>query len=111
MVSRIRKWWNRNFAKRPPINENWRPGDKAACVAGGEWEPNPYGPRQGEVAIVQSVMPLLLFHGDMPGWGLQFAGYSGYWDATCFRKIVPSSAEFAERIRRCRPIRAKEPVS
>lgn len=72
---------------RPPLNEQWRPGDMAECIRDSMFVAIGRGPRVGARAMVTSVFPG--YHRDgAPGWGLVLIGFPEAWDARGFRKIV-----------------------
>lgn len=100
-------------AQRPPLNEDWRPGDRACCIDG-DWG-LVKGPAKGSIHCVEFVYPGQCNTSGLPGWGLKLAGYDIGFDATAFRKVVPDqqaacSSEFAANIKRLAGWRAPKPV-
>lgn len=88
--------------QRPPINEDWRPGDLAYCL-NGDWSPSG-GPAKGEICRVADVFPGFNSVTNEPGWGLRLEGWKPAYAATSFRKVHPdrqqASSEFSDYIKR-----------
>ena len=107
------------IGKLPRMNEDWRPGDLAVCIAD-DWRVPPGEeclghPRKDDVLMVTRVAPSQSYPRLRRVWGLTFRGYSTRkYDATCFRKVVPDvssdETELSERIKRCRPAKLVEPA-
>lgn len=73
---------------RPPLRVQWRAGDVAECVCDDWNAASLKAPRRGGRFIVIDVQPGR--SGDLQlGWCLQLIGYSGRWDATAFRMVLP----------------------
>jgi len=86
-----------------------QPGDVVVCVDASPsketpvWIENGYGYRLRERATyrVTAIGPDLHGFGFL---GVQLAGYAGGWFPERFRPIRPSSEEFKQQIRACRPL-------
>ena len=79
-------------AVRPPINEDWRVGDFAACITAAPWIGGS-GPALGSVCEVLAVVPGYIRSSGEPAWGLQLKGWDGLYHATNFRKLVRDKEE------------------
>lgn len=66
---------------------SWAAGDKAACVRVQPWRDHfgliVDGPVKGTIYLVDQVFERAN--------GLSLAGWSGWWDADEFRKLIPAS--------------------
>lgn len=97
--------------KRPPINEDWRVGDLAVCIADGTWYgyfPGT-GPKMNDICRVRNVTAGNALCDGTPGWYLQFNEYPGVhaFNAQSFRKPEAddrgATEEFTVQIKRMRP--------
>lgn len=88
MIWPFNKWWGKKN-KMPPINEDWRVGDLAACIDG-SWLQRP-GPSPGAIHKVTVVIAGRFRGSNEPAWGLGLIGWTGHWDATAFRKVQPDA--------------------
>jgi len=95
-------------AIRPPLNEDWKPGDMAECIGDGWGDAKCRAPTIGTRAMVSAVFPGHFSQDGAPGWGLVLIGYGEAWDATGFRKIVlnENGADRKVAVRRGRKVRA-----
>ena len=104
------------FTRKPraidpgPINEDWRPGDLAECLASGWDGPEGIGPEYGDVLVVRRVKATRGTYTSKDAWFLGFSGQPrDNFEASAFRKLPPyhsaADAEFAARIKGLRPAR------
>ena len=112
------------FTRKPkpidpgPINEDWRVGDLAECIAGGEWvcanKSAAIGlPELGDVSRVLEVYPDSSVWGDK--WWLVLSGWpADAFNAALFRKVPPlntaASAEFTAQIKALQPAKKSRKV-
>lgn len=99
------------------MNEDWRPGDLAQCIADDWIIPTGEDPKIGDILRVTKVLDLT---GDYPNAGrvrfyaLRFEGkrWQGGWETAAFRKLrpvlEPAEEEFTNLIKR--PVRQPQPV-
>lgn len=76
----------------PPINEDWRVGDLAACIMDGGWTGG-IGPTYGSIHRVTAVVEGHLKKTNEPVWGLQLQPWLAYYHAEAFRKVRPDAEE------------------
>ena len=80
--------------QRPPMTEDWQPGDMAECVKDGWLHGPEKRPRRGSRSMVVRVVEGRSMSGEL-GHGLELFRYAGRWDATAFRKL-PGAEDKAE---------------
>jgi hypothetical protein len=90
--------------ERPPINEDWAPGDLAYCVDG-NWGAVT-GPPTASISRVEFAFPGVERDTGALGWGLKLQSWPDRYAATAFRKVRPDvtvcSTEFANFMKRLR---------
>jgi len=111
-------FFSRLFGRKPEppriedrrvMNEDWRVGDLAKCLAqGGTWDGDGIGPQKFEVMRVIAVLEALNEARTARVYGLKFREYPGSFVCTNFRKIRPDAEpceeEFAALIKRGRKV-------
>lgn len=95
MIGRLFRRW-RKPAKPAPrdcrnMNEDWKPGDLAECIADNWCLSNPHSPKVGDVLRVSRVQEGLGVANRALIYGLGFEGKpaNAHWETTCFRKLRP----------------------
>lgn len=102
--------------------DDWKPGDHALCIADGGWmmlvHLGPYevpipsgGPRKGDRYVVACVHPSQHPLTGRPELylGLHKTFVDNHYDASCFRKLPPSSEEHIRKLKEPFNIEVKEP--